>query len=316
VEHGVIASNKADGYGGGIYNDIGSGLVISGSSIFSNQADYDLNGNGGGGGVYNLSEMDVNLQYVAITGNYSGHAPGGGFYSSNSGGDSVIIQDCIFGSNITNSYGGNIVHASDGVFEVYRSEVYSGIADTGAGFYSSGYSYLESITFSDNTATGNGGAIYIGLGEAEIIHNTIAENTGEMGAGIYSAGDAHIKSTILSNNRTAAGSLTNCVSSYPPTNITSLGYNITDGSSCAPPMLGDLPHTDPRLGSHAHHGGTNKTWTYALQLASPAIDAADPAGGPLLDQRGISRPQPVGGVRDIGAYESNVDRWFLPMIMK
>ncbi len=82
------------------------------------------------------------------------------------------------------------------------------------------------------------------------------------------------------------------------------------------PMMGDLAHTDPRLGAFGSHGSLNNTWTYALQLASPAIDAADPMGGPLVDQRGVSRPQPVGGVRDIGSYESNVGWWFLPVIMK
>jgi hypothetical protein len=39
----------------------------------------------------------------------------------------------------------------------------------------------------------------------------------------------------------------------------------------------------------------------ALLPGSPAIDAADPAGAPVTDQRGIARP--VGPAPDIGAYE-------------
>ncbi len=316
IDQCTFANNEADGYGGGIHIDTGSGMLLANSTILFNIADHDLNGNGGGGGIYNQSEMDVTLDSTNITNNNSGNAPGGGFYSAYGSGDSVIILDSYFGANSTNNYGGNIVHGSDGVFEIYSSEVSFGSAAVGAGLYTGGNTYLENMTFSQNTATSQGGAIYVGLGEVEIIHVTIADNTGELGAGIYSAGDARLKSSILSNNRTAAGSLTNCISLHPLTNITSLGYNLTDGSFCAAPMSGDLAHTDPLLGAFDRHGSLNGTWTYALQLASPAIDAADPAGGPLVDQRGVSRPQPVGGVRDIGAYESNVDRWFLPLIIR
>jgi len=66
--HGsTIANNKANGYGGGIFNAEHAGMAISHSTIFFNQADYDLNGNGGCGGMNNLSEMDVTLDFVHMS---------------------------------------------------------------------------------------------------------------------------------------------------------------------------------------------------------------------------------------------------------
>ena len=50
-----------------------------------------------------------------------------------------------------------------------------------------------------------------------------------------------------------------------------------------------------------NNGGPTKT--YALLVGSPAIDKGDNALAPLADQRGVDRPQPAGGIVDIGAYE-------------
>jgi hypothetical protein len=60
-----------------------------------------------------------------------------------------------------------------------------------------------------------------------------------------------------------------------------------------------LNNTDPKLGPLANNGG--RTLTMSLLPGSPAIDAADPAGAPATDQRGIARP--VGPASDIGAFE-------------
>ena len=69
-------------------------------------------------------------------------------------------------------------------------------------------------------------------------------------------------------------------------------------------MLG----VDPKLAALADNGGA--TFTRAIGLDSPALDAGDPAmpgiGGTACeasDQRGVGRPQPVGGTCDIGAFE-------------
>ena len=53
------------------------------------------------------------------------------------------------------------------------------------------------------------------------------------------------------------------------------------------------------LGPLAANGGP--TWTHALMVGSPAIDAASTPDCPRTDQRGVLRPQGRGS--DIGSYK-------------
>ena len=308
LEDSWIMSNTADGYGGGIINDVSSGMVIDHTTISFNQAHYAC------GGMYNLSEKDVTLDFVHVTNNYA-EIYGGGFCSANLTNENVIIRDSHFAVNSTPLYGGNITHDGNGTIYLIRSEVTLGTAAVGAGIYSYANTILENVTVSQNTASDHGGGILVGKGTLSTLHATIVDNIAPMGAGIYSSADVLLKSTIIARNTTDIGNLANCVGGGSA-NITSQGYNLTDGGACAAPMVTDLVHTDPRLGGYGSYGSLNDTNTYALQLGSPAIDAADPGFYPAVDQRGIGRPQPVGGVSDIGAYESNVDRWFLPFIKR
>jgi hypothetical protein len=291
-------------------------MVIDHTTISFNVADYNEDLAGGCGGMYNLSEREVTLDYVRMTNNHAaGSSFGGGFCSANTTGDNVTIRDSLFASNTSNYIGGNIVHGGGGNLYLIRSEVSMGTATVGAGIHSEAYTVLENVTISQNVATDHGGGIDVSMGTLETLHVTIVDNTAPVGAGIYSMNSVRLKSSIIARNMTVGGVLANCVgggSGY----ITSLGNNLTDGAACSAPMVSDLIHTDARLGAYGSHGSLNETNTYALRLGSPAIDAADPGFYPAVDQRGISRPQPVGGVSDIGAYESNVDRWFLPFIKR
>ena len=82
--------------------------------------------------------------------------------------------------------------------------------------------------------------------------------------------------------------------------ITDGGYNISSDGSLN--LTGtSLKNTDPKLGPLADNGGP--TLTMALQAGSPAINKIPKASSPATDQRGIPRPQPQGGLSDIGAYE-------------
>ncbi len=90
--------------------------------------------------------------------------------------------------------------------------------------------------------------------------------------------------------------------------ITSAGYNLDSGTSCALAGTGDLVGVNPLLGALASNGGP--TQTHALQSGSPALNAGNPGGcrdanGAALsiDQTGRARPETAGGRCDIGAYE-------------
>ena len=70
--------------------------------------------------------------------------------------------------------------------------------------------------------------------------------------------------------------------------------------------------TNPVLGTLGNYGGF--TQTIPLLAGSSAIDAGNDAFCPVTDQRGITRPQGVHC--DIGAYETNIYRVYLPLLMK
>ncbi len=81
--------------------------------------------------------------------------------------------------------------------------------------------------------------------------------------------------------------------------FTSKGHNViqnfADGRGFDPT---DLP-VNPLLGPLQDNGGP--TFTHALLLRSPAIDAGDNTNAPATDQRGF--PRIVNGIIDIGAFE-------------
>jgi hypothetical protein len=93
--------------------------------------------------------------------------------------------------------------------------------------------------------------------------------------------------------------------------VESLDYNLFGvlGFPCVPDHL-RKPHdrvgVDPKLDLNlANNGG--RTLTHKLLLGSPAIDQipseACQAISVTTDQRGVTRPQPVGGKCDVGAFE-------------
>jgi len=82
--------------------------------------------------------------------------------------------------------------------------------------------------------------------------------------------------------------------------INSLGYNLTDDTSCGFTEPGDLVVADAMLGPLQDNGGP--TETHDLLPGSPAIDAGSmDCPPPDTDQRGVARPQ--GMDCDIGAVE-------------
>ena len=80
--------------------------------------------------------------------------------------------------------------------------------------------------------------------------------------------------------------------------LNSLGNNVFTDDSCFP-IASDQVVTDAGLGALADNGGP--TLTHALLSGSPAVDTANGAVCPAVDQRGVARPQGAGC--DVGAYE-------------
>jgi len=77
------------------------------------------------------------------------------------------------------------------------------------------------------------------------------------------------------------------------------GYNLSSDNTPTLSGAGSQRSVDPKLGSLTTNGGPVET--IALQVGSPALDRGSPTNFPLVDARGVRRPQ--GGRCDIGAVE-------------
>jgi len=163
--------------------------------------------------------------------------------------------------------------------------------------------WLTNCTISGNNVYGIGqpaGGVY-NTGTMELLNCTIANNhTTDRGGGFVNLqpDTAIFKNTIVANN-TAGNSLYNNGYTGPGTVTVSKGHNLDSENSCGFDATGDLVNTDPMLGPLQDNGGP--TFTCALPIDSPAVDAGDNSGAPDTDQRGVTRPQ--GTTVDIGAFE-------------
>src|SRR5207248_3246106 len=90
--------------------------------------------------------------------------------------------------------------------------------------------------------------------------------------------------------------------------VTSLGYNLSNDGTGPNNGTTDQINTDPLLGPLQDNGGP--TFTHALLVGSPAIDAGDPNFDPnsftpplTTDQRGSGFARVANGRIDIGAFE-------------
>jgi hypothetical protein len=180
---------------------------------------------------------------------------------------------------------------------------------------------FDDFILNNSTVSGNsnlndnfGGGIYIqtvGNPNININNSTITENLGSYGGGIYVSDNfapVTMQNSIIANNTADTGP--DCYG-FGNGMVESLGYNIIGNTSNCQisSFMGDLLDVDPLLDPLQDNGGP--TFTHALLLGSPAIDAGNPAGctdqdGSLLttDQRGVSRPQ--GVACDIGSFELEV----------
>lgn len=289
----VSTTGGPGGDGGGIFN-AGSGKITN-STVAWNRAGaghqagtHGVGGAGGnGGGIFNTGSLTVSA--VTVNDNEAGRGGDGG--------------NCGIGGD-----GGGIANSRDAALHVLNSTVsFNRSGDGGStpgspacrggdggGVHGPDELMVDSSTFSGNDTGlgGSGGGIFVGSGDYGSLRNTILAGNTATHDGPDCAGLIELKGHNL----------------LQATN----GCILVIFPDAGPNLLG----ADPLLEARINYGGP--TETHALRRGSPAIDAGTctTLQGDLVpaDQRGVPRPQ--GPACDIGAFELQRLRIYLPVVLR
>ena len=327
VTHCTVSNNSLqadaghDAYGGGVYNE--GSLTITGSKINGNHSTGGGDADGGGGGIFNDNQLTLATSTVdsnTATGG-AGSGPGRGYGGgiANGGGDTTLDRSTVSGNFAVGGAG---------------SDSSSGGSGEGGGIaVDFDFVTVDTSTVSGNTSSGgagngagssHGGGIF-NHSFAALFNSTVATNvvnvvptgfTGD-GGGIYNINLLELKNTIVVAN-TATVDFFNKpydpnVPADPSGSVYSDGFNLIGKTNGLDSVGGPFDPasdwlnrsaTEVNLGPLQDNGGP--TFTHALLCASFAIDKGDNTNswGPATDQRGFPRPEIVGGLIDIGAYEA------------
>lgn len=321
----MVGNNTAGAYGtaegGGVWNDgdveFADGDIEGNEAIANSEYGGALGGgvyNGGVNGDYGGTSATFELTLSRVLNNTAAgyDAVGGGIYNGGivPSGDLLTLLDTTVEGNLAagsgdygGGFGGGIWNSASA--EIQRSTISDNhatgeVVAEGGGLWNGGDSAianLENSTVSMNSAEVGGGIHQCVGGEVNLRYSTIAANEADDGGGVFvdaEVGLVTLKGTIVADHE-SGGDISG--------DVTSFGHNFVEQGSLS--GEGDLGGGDPILGPLQNNGGP--TFTHALGLGSPAIDAADPDSHPLTDQRGVERP--VNGDEmgdsdpDIGAYE-------------
>jgi hypothetical protein len=243
-----------------------------GGTATVNRSTFTTNKAGSGAAIYNNGDLTLNQS--TISGNVS---------TGNSGGIDNWQRLTVNNSTIS----GNSAGFNGGA--IYNGEMVT----------------VTNSTISDNSATNSGGGIYNNHEETlTLVRSLISGNRAPAGAELANAAADSFSDPGIVNADNA-----NLFGESSQTNAQAL-FNVTPGAT---DLTATSDGTNPTAlaaildTTLADNGGP--TWTHALVLGSPAIDAAGDSGL-ATDQRGVPRLQ--GGVDDIGAYElalANLEVW-------
>jgi hypothetical protein len=334
--------NGRSGNGGGIYN--AGDLMLDACTLSGNSGGPGRDGgNGGkggeGGGIYNANI--VTLTACTFGGNSGGRGglSSAGNFVGGDGGDgggvynegALTLTNCTFNRN-TGGLGGN---GADSFGAAGRG----GSGGNGGAIYNTNRLTLTAGTFSGNSGGwgGTGGFGFFGG----------AGGNGGSGGGVFNttnASSATLRNVLVGLNSVGAGGpsggFVSGGASGPPGSygvgpdlagsFTSQGHNLIgqmdSGTGFTNGVNGDLVGSgnvplDAKLGPLQDNGGP--IFTMGLLAGSPAIDQGH-SGGLTTDQRGRTRPIDKGAVTnagdgdasDIGAYEMQLDEFWLTRPMK
>ena len=261
------------------------------------------------------TDVSVTLSGLTITDGNALPATGGGILVMP---DSRLALIASFVTLNTALTGGGI--QNEGRLTLVRSTV----AANRSTFQGGGIYGLYALTVIRSTISGNradswGGGVYVSCiispcEELTFRSSTITNNDGSEGGGVRLGGTATFWNTIIAGNRVGGSPDAPNADCSSPTNISSLGYNLSTldtgcGLTGATDVVVPLPSqvfTSVLQIVLAENGGPTKT--HALIERGYAVDAGY-CPGEVVDQRGFARPyddlrmpNALDGC-DIGAFE-------------
>jgi predicted outer membrane repeat protein len=292
-------------------------LTVTGSTISGNTAS-----DGGGGIFVDYGRVTANLTNTTVSGN-TAIGDGGGIYLGDLSLAALSVNNSTFsGNRALGSFGGGgaIYAAIKPSVAIHGSTFYDNSASSGGAIYRYGGGsnalFVDTSTFSHNSAQTNGGAIYDYLGRSTLFNSTITGNSaGTAGGGIWAHNNRDsfqvtLYHTLVAGN-TVGASQRNDASGKFSLDFSLLGVDTdTIFTHNANSLVGTASSPiDPLLGPLADNGGPTKT--HALLYGSRAIDSGDPSYTPSAtwyDQRGEPFARVVGQI-DIGAFEAQPSSW-------
>lgn len=234
--------------------------------------------------------------------------PGGGAILNDAGGKLTINRSTISENDAGVESGGAIVNFGNAIIQ--NTTIANNDAWIGGGIASMNPSGQPQLVFFNNsTVTGNFGKTNAAFSmegpvEVRLIHVTMNENKGGVECAGF-CGDNRV--TLILSNTVMANSQafpkfppfideTDCMNAGP---VQALGVNLIehDDGGCNASSFGF--GTDPKLAPLAMNGGPTPTHEPLPQ--SPLVNVTN--CNATSDQRGVSRPQPVGDLCDIGSVE-------------
>lgn len=295
IDSSTFLANSA-GSGGAVEHTAGT-MQISNSVFRQNTANL-------GGALLNLGKMSVDNSLIVE--NRAEEFGGGGIYTILT----LTVTGSTIAENFSSSTGGGIM-SRDGY----------------SGYVASPETWIKNSTLSGNVAAAGGG-IFNESTWLLLEHTTVVSNTAFTGAGIFSTKElfddpnvtsTNLRSSLITNNikgrdLDSLGEGANSFRSADYNVIGTLGDSVSltgTSDSINVTSLQVAPLADNLLPTDSPSAGT--TLTHALLADSLAIDHALIDGCPIVDQRGLVRPQ--GGVCDAGAFEVYQNRFkvFMPV---
>ena len=293
ITNSVFSDNRITSYlgvGGGIKNN--DTLIINNSTFSGNSAEL-------GGAIYNNGLSGILTVTDSIFSGNSAASEGGGIFNYST----LTAINTTFSGNSTTDSGSTVNSGNGGGITNYRtasvmsSTFFQNSAYTGGGISNLGTLTVTNSTFSGNKANWGGGLANTGdsIGAtATVVNSTFFANDALYGSGIANMFLSYQKNSVLNYINTIVAKSTSGEDCYNAADIGTNINNLVEDGSCSASLSGN-----PMLGDLANNGGP--TFTYALQINSPAIDTGDDTSCPPIDQREVVRPQ--GHRCDIGAYE-------------